>query len=588
MQVVIRANSGRLRTSASFTVSALIHGSILAWVALGPVLQAPEPRRSLYDQAIQGNEKKIVWYALREKLPDVTPAESHHDPRPARARARFEQSIVAGPRDDSRPPQLIYTPAPEIEIPKPLPLPNVVAAAPPARPVRLFAPPPEKRPEPSAPVLPDTPQVAANMEREKLPFDAPAPRPQPRPFTPPEIRMRRQAEPVLPSAPLVEASVEAGKLPFDTPVAGPRRGFQAPQAKDPPQTAPALPDAPAVAATVTARDLPIAVPGLRPQTRAFTAPPERKARAGGGAPLPATPEIVRSPVAGQAVAMPAVPRGFIPPPSRPVPASAPATVAAAPAVGAPGAGVPGVGGNAEAALAIVGLHPTRTTEFPTPPGSHPAGFSGGPKLNPEGGDGGGNGGGLVVPGLLARGGARDETPTLVARLSPTSRENLKAAAREIHLPPPEAPAVPQAVRVASPPDPRLAGRLVYTMAIEMPNVSSFSGSWIVWFAERQPNAGSAPIAMRPPSPLRKVDPKYIPAAVDERVEGKVRLFAVIRKDGRVDSVALLRHLDDRLDRSAVEALGKWQFVPALHNGSPVDVDAVFDIPFQLAPRNPGK
>jgi hypothetical protein len=368
MQVVIRANSGRLRTSVSFTVSALIHGSILAWVALGPVLEAPEPRRTLYDQAIQGNEKKIVWYALREKLPDVTPAESHNDPRPARARVRFEQSVVAGARDDNRPPQLIYTAAPEIELPKPLPLPNVVAAAPPARPVRLFAPPPEKRPEPVAPVLPEAPQVAANVEPKKLPFDAPSPRPQPRAFTPPEVRLRRQAAPVLPDAPLVEAAVEARKLPFDTPVAGPRRGFQAPKAASPPQNAPALPDAPAVVTTVTARDLPIAVPGPRPQTRAFTVPPGKKAQAGGGtASLPATPEIARSPVAGQVVPMPAVPRGFIPPPSRPVAARTAATVATAPAVGTPGAGVPGIGGNAEATLAIVGLHPTRTTDFPTPP-----------------------------------------------------------------------------------------------------------------------------------------------------------------------------------------------------------------------------
>jgi periplasmic protein TonB len=68
------------------------------------------------------------------------------------------------------------------------------------------------------------------------------------------------------------------------------------------------------------------------------------------------------------------------------------------------------------------------------------------------------------------------------------------------------------------------------------------------------------------------------------VEGIVRLSAIIRKDGRVESVELLKHLDDRLDKSAEEALGKWQFQPALRDGSPVDVDAVFEIPFRLAPR----
>jgi TonB family protein len=68
------------------------------------------------------------------------------------------------------------------------------------------------------------------------------------------------------------------------------------------------------------------------------------------------------------------------------------------------------------------------------------------------------------------------------------------------------------------------------------------------------------------------------------VEGKVRLWAVIARDGHVGGISLLQHLDDRLDRSAEEALGKWRFQPAVRNGVPVDVDAVFEIPFNLAPR----
>ncbi len=90
--------------------------------------------------------------------------------------------------------------------------------------------------------------------------------------------------------------------------------------------------------------------------------------------------------------------------------------------------------------------------------------------------------------------------------------------------------------------------------------------------------------MRPPEPVRKVDPRYVPDAVNERVEGIVRLAAVIRKDGHIDTVELLKHLDDRLDRTAEEALAKWIFEPAHRDGTPVDVDAVFEIPFRLAPR----
>jgi periplasmic protein TonB len=84
-------------------------------------------------------------------------------------------------------------------------------------------------------------------------------------------------------------------------------------------------------------------------------------------------------------------------------------------------------------------------------------------------------------------------------------------------------------------------------------------------------------------PTHKVDPKYVASAAAERVEGKVRLSAVIRRDGHVDSIAILQHLDDRLDFSATQALQKWEFEPAKRDGRTVDVDAIFEIPFRLEP-----
>ena len=87
-----------------------------------------------------------------------------------------------------------------------------------------------------------------------------------------------------------------------------------------------------------------------------------------------------------------------------------------------------------------------------------------------------------------------------------------------------------------------------------------------------------------PVPKRKVDPKYYPAAIADRVEGTVRIAAVVRKDGGVDTVMVLRHLDDRLDQSAQEAISQWEFEPALRDGQPVEVDALIEIPFRLAPN----
>ncbi len=178
---------------------------------------------------------------------------------------------------------------------------------------------------------------------------------------------------------------------------------------------------------------------------------------------------------------------------------------------------------------------------------------------------------------------------MLTRLSsPTSPENLAAAMRvgrgtaTAGGPAPPRTAVPVFRRV---PDPRLAGRQVYTMALQMPNLTSYSGSWFVWFATREADRADASVQLKPPLPLHMVSARYIHSAEEEHIEGKVRLWAVIGKDGHVAEISLLQHLDDRLDQSAEEALGKWQFEPAQRNGKAIsEVDALFEIPFTLAPK----
>ncbi len=545
MSGMLPQNTERARTWTSFFVSASFHGCVLGWVALGPGGLSERPR-SIYDQQIRPYEKKLVWYNLRDKLPEVTPADAFTDHRPSRARVKFDQTLVSGAKDDKRPPKMIWTPAPELETPKLDALPNVVAVAPAPKLVRPFTPPPERRPVAPAPVLPDAPAQTAAVPSPKLPFAPPTPRPQPREFTPPPESKPEVASLPLPEAPRLVANVEAKSLAL--PSAGPR---PQPLAFTPPpetrlqrQAGLTLPDAPLVSSSIETKGLPIAAPLPRPQPRAFT------------------------------------------PPSGTTPATGPVGLPAAPVPTATGtAAVP-----SEASLAIVGINPANTTVVPAPPRSREAGFSAGPVIRPDGGNGGNSGARISVPGLLVRGGLKDDQPSLMANFSPTSRENLLAAARISLGSVPEAkpPSEHVATRVRSVPDPRLAGRMVYTVAIQMPNITSHSGSWIVWFAVKEEgggiHGGGDAADIRPPLPLRKVDPKYIQSAVAERVEGKVLLSAVIRKDGRVDTVALLQHLDDRLDRSAEEALAKWVFEPAQRDDVAVDVDAVFEIPFHLAPK----
>jgi TonB family protein len=539
----VRGESKGLRSAMSFATSACVHGGVLLWVAFGGGPPA-KPPQSLYDQEIRPYEKKIVWYKLADKLPEIAPPEPSADPRPLRARVQAPHTMVAGAKDDPNPGPMIWTPEPPPLVKPPEPpkveLPNVVAVAP-AKIVRPFVAAPDVRAPELTAKLPEPPRVESKVDAAPLPFEVKGAKPVPRAFVPPpQLRMERQAAILLPEAPEARATVvEPNALPFEP-------------------------------------------GGARPHPRDFVPPPAAP-RSAAVAALPVAPEV-----ASRAAALDAkvsLPRGFVVPPARPMDRSVPAVGTEAPAVNA--AATP----QAETTMAIVGLNPANTREIPRPPESRPAGFSAGPVERKDGASGANNGITLLnVPGLTVRSGVKDADPTMVAPpFSPTSRENLMAAARV----PGGAPTVTRtpsgasAPRVTEAPDPRLSGRVIYSIAIQMPNVTSYSGSWVVWFAEREPLPGLQKVDMQAPVPLRKVDPKYVASAAADRVEGIIRLAALIRKDGHVEQISLIHHLDERLDRTAQEALAKWEFTPAMRDGVPVDVDAVFEIPFRLAPR-PGK
>ena len=144
------------------------------------------------------------------------------------------------------------------------------------------------------------------------------------------------------------------------------------------------------------------------------------------------------------------------------------------------------------------------------------------------------------------------------------------------------------IQPGAPPETILGSKRVYTMYVNSPNLSSASGSWVLRFAELAYDA-SRPIQpgeLAAPQATVKVDPRYPPALIEARVEGDVTLYAVIRKNGSVDSIQVLRGLEPQLDRNAIEALAKWVFRPAERNGQPVELEAVVTIPFRLPPRTP--
>lgn len=137
------------------------------------------------------------------------------------------------------------------------------------------------------------------------------------------------------------------------------------------------------------------------------------------------------------------------------------------------------------------------------------------------------------------------------------------------------------------PEEIFAAKRVYSLNVNMPNLNSATGSWIMNFSEMSASGSGShanDAELAGPAPIHKVDPKYPRTLMNEHVEGEVILYAVIRGDGTVDSVQLVRGIDERLDANAMNALSQWKFRPAEKNGAPVDLEAIVHIPFRAPAR----
>lgn len=134
------------------------------------------------------------------------------------------------------------------------------------------------------------------------------------------------------------------------------------------------------------------------------------------------------------------------------------------------------------------------------------------------------------------------------------------------------------------PEQVFADKRVYSLAVNTANLNSASGSWIMNFSELTPNENGPRTTSSDLIGLalvRKVDPKYPPEMIEQNVQGEVILYAVIRADGSVDSIQLVRGIDPQLDANAKNALSQWKFRPATKSGVPVDLEAIVHIPFKI-------
>ena len=563
------------------------HACLLSLVAFGPVPARSLRSRSLYDEVIKPHQHDLVWYSFPQKLPEVSPAEN---PDQADAEQNLsEQTIVSKPKIAEPGSQMVWRPVPQLKPQQELESPNILAfrmplIAPPP-PLKALVPPSPKPPQPEvpAPTLPEPPKVEARVDLKPNPAlaaDLAVPlenRPKARTFVPPAPPpVRTAAAPGLPEAPGLATSLRSDRIP-QLP-----ENMAAPLANKP-QERTFVPPA--------ARARPSAVPGALPEAPSILT----QAASTGLGQNPAIQNNYASALANKPK-----PRAFVPPPSATAngrgtngKATVP-LVQEAPSLDA--AGMP----SSRVDVAVVGLNPATKLAAPLPDSSRPAKFSVGPHANGGNGSASGSSSALSVPGLLVRGNGAapansaasqspNPDPLLIARVAPTSRASLEAAAKAAanattnnsvgSLDPPETE-----IHLAPPPDPSFNGRDVYTLAVQMPNITSYVGSWIMWFSERGVAGSRRGRDLRPPAPLHKVDPRYLPAAIAERVEGKVQLAGVIHADGRVGEIRILKGVDPRLDLSAGQALMKWEFTPAERDGVPVEVDVVAEIPFILPPQ----
>ena len=86
-----------------------------------------------------------------------------------------------------------------------------------------------------------------------------------------------------------------------------------------------------------------------------------------------------------------------------------------------------------------------------------------------------------------------------------------------------------------------------------------------------------------PKVTKEVHVTYTPDALRARVQGGVALEAVVRADGTVGEVRVVRSLDKRygLDDEAVKALKLWQFTPGRKDDGAVPVVVEVEMTFTI-------
>jgi len=87
--------------------------------------------------------------------------------------------------------------------------------------------------------------------------------------------------------------------------------------------------------------------------------------------------------------------------------------------------------------------------------------------------------------------------------------------------------------------------------------------------------------VRPPRLVREVRPLYPPLARQARIQGVVKINAIVSRDGTVQSLETVSG-HPLLVNAALDAVRQWLYEPTQLNGEPVEVILVVDVNFRLS------
>jgi Gram-negative bacterial TonB protein C-terminal len=395
----------------------------------------------------------------------------------------------------------------------------------------------------------------------------------------PEIKLEQDIK--APNLIAVTAPPPEFKAPkrFVAPAAPPKKAAEAPQLSQPQLKTPA--------GDLGRPGQPLPFAAVKPPARPFVPPPSKSPKlAPGDAVVLEGPDQSVSLVAGNGGAIKGLPGpvGQQKVPAIPfTPPSRSSASGSGSGTGGPGLeSAPNLASGSNLSTAIVGLNPTATLTSPIPPGSRSAQFSTAPNVGPPATGEVSGGKGIAIPDLMIRNGKQMSDKLGVSPYDLTARTVLYrdvvsgSLVRTLSAPlRPASRTIPRSL------ESRFQGRLVYVMVIPAPFLPAYTGDWIVWFAEMEPRPGESH-EIRAPIPYQKIEPISSPClAGGTRAEARVQLAAIIKPDGRFNSITAIRASSPN-SMGAIEDLKRWEFRPATRDGSPVEVEAVIEIPFCLA------